>query len=183
MMKYNLPYTIENGLGEKIIFKEIINESDGDRVITEGICAPKGGPVMHVHYKQDECFTVRKGSMAYQVLGEEPVHLSIGQSAIFTRNIPHRFWNDGNEPLFIEGWIKPANSIIFFLSTLYSAQKKSGSGRPEIFDAAYLTVRYKSEYGNYAIPALVQKTIIPIVYFIGKLLGKYDKFRDAPIPL
>ncbi|MEO5582248.1 MAG: cupin domain-containing protein [Saprospiraceae bacterium] len=182
-MKYNLPYTIENGLGEKIIFSEIIHEADGDRVITEGICAPKGGPVMHVHYMQDEGFAVVQGSMVYQIHGQEPVHLSKGQTATFFRNEPHRFWNDGNEPLHIKGWIKPVNSIIFFLSALYAAQKKSGSGRPEIFDAAYLTVRYKNEYGTYAIPAFAQKVILPVVYIIGKLLGKYEKFKDAPVPL
>jgi hypothetical protein len=47
-MKFTLPHTIESGLGEKMIFKEIIKEPDGDKVIIEGHCKPKAGPTRHV---------------------------------------------------------------------------------------------------------------------------------------
>jgi quercetin dioxygenase-like cupin family protein len=182
-MKFTLPHTIENGLGEKIIFKEIIHESDGDKVLIEGYCQPKGGPAMHVHYKQDEALTVVSGKMGYQVLGEDPVYLITGQTATFLRNQPHRFWNAGDDELEISSWVKPANSIIFFLSTLYASQKKSGSSRPEAFDGAYLMVRYKSEYGLPELPSFVKNVIMPITYTIGIIIGKYKKFKDAPKPL
>lgn len=182
-MNYDLPYTIDNGLGEKIVFKEILHERDGDRLLTQGTCKPGGGPVMHVHYHQDESFKVIKGSLSYQLPGQDPVHLSEGQSVTVLRNIPHRFWNDGKDELIIEGWIKPAHNVIFFLSTLYQAQKNAGSHRPEIFDAAYLTIRYKNENGNLEIPGFVKNVILPVVYRVGKILGRYKKFKDAPSPL
>lgn len=50
-MKFTLPHTIESGLDETMIFKEIIKESDGDKVIIEGLCKPKAGPAMHVHLR------------------------------------------------------------------------------------------------------------------------------------
>jgi hypothetical protein len=50
-------------------------------------------------------------------------------------------------------------------------------------DAAYLMTRYGSEYDIPEIPKLVKKTIIPFTYFIGRLLGKYKHFKDAPTPL
>ena len=59
-MEYKLPLTIESGQGEKIIFKEIIKESDGDIVHLEGYCTPNAGPAMHVHYLQDEGFKIVK---------------------------------------------------------------------------------------------------------------------------
>lgn len=182
-MEFKLPHTIDSGLGEKIIFQEIINEPGGDKVIIEGHCKPMSGPTMHVHYKQDEALTVVKGTMACQVLGKEPVYYSIGQTATFLRNIPHRFWNAGEDDLVINGWVKPANSIVFFLTALYAAQKRSGSGRPEAFDAAYLMTRYKHEYGLPELPVFVKKVIMPITYLIGSLLGKYKKFEGAPEPL
>lgn len=182
-MKNNLPFTIENGHGEKIIWKEIVTEPDGDKVIISGFCAPKAGPPMHVHYKQDEGFKVISGKMAYQHQGKEPVMLSEGESAVFPAGTPHRFWNAGDTPLEIESWVKPANSIIFFLSTLYAASKKTKDGRPEAFDGAYLVMRYKNEYDLPEMPAFVKKVIIPITYRMGHLLGKYKKFRDAPKPL
>lgn len=58
-MKTTLPFTIESGHGETIIFKEIIKEPDGDRVVLEGRCTPNAGPAMHVHYTPNklECET------------------------------------------------------------------------------------------------------------------------------
>lgn len=182
-MKFTLPHTIESGLGEKMIFKEIIKEPDGDKVIIEGHCKPKAGPAMHVHFKQDEALTVVKGKMSYQILGQEPVYCSVGQTATFLRNVPHRFWNAGEDELVISSWVKPVNSIIFFLTALYAAQKKSGSGRPEIFDASYLMTKYKHEYDLPELPSFVKKVIMPTTCLIGRLLGKYKKFNGAPEPL
>src|SRR4051812_18717634 len=115
-MNFTLPRTIENGLGEKITFLEIVPEPDGDKIIVESSCTPKGGPVMHVHYKQDEGMTVVSGKMAYQFPGEEPVIVGAGETIRFTRNKPHRFWNAGTDDLHLKGWLKPANTIMFFLS-------------------------------------------------------------------
>ena len=182
-MDITLPHTIENGLGEKIIFKEIMHEPDGDKVVVEAFCQPQSGPIMHVHYKQDEAITVVSGQMSYQILGEEPKTIGAGETVLFSRNKPHRFWNAGNEILHLSGWVKPANSIIFFLSALYEAQKRGSNGRPENFDAAYLMTRYKNEYGMPELPGLVKNIIMPLTYGIGKLLGKYKKFEGAPEPL
>lgn len=182
-MNYVLPHTIDSGRGEKIIFKEIVHEPDGDKVLIEGICAPKVGPPMHVHHMQDEGFTVVKGKAAYQFPGQDPVYLSEGESVTFPRHQYHRFWNAGEEELKINSWVKPVNSVIFFLSTMYGALKNSKTKRPEPFDSAYLMVRYKKEYEMQGLPAFVKKVIIPATYQAGKLLGKYKKFKDAPAPL
>ncbi|MCC7437876.1 MAG: cupin domain-containing protein [Armatimonadetes bacterium] len=182
-MSITLPHRIENGHGETLIFKEIIKEPDGDKVIVEGYCAPNAGPTMHVHYKQDEGITVVKGKIGCQLFGQNPVYYSEGEEVVFLRGTPHRFWNAGEDELMISGWIKPANSIIFFLSTLYGAFKKSKTTRPDAFDAAYLMVRYKHEYDLPELPSFVKNIIMPITYAVGTLLGKYKNFTDAPKPL
>ena len=66
---------------------------------------------------------------------------------------------------------------------IFDAQKKSGGARPDPFDAAYLVWRYRSEFGMEEIPALVQRVVLPVQVVIGKLLGKYRKFADAPAPV
>lgn len=183
-MEFTFPHIIDTGQGEKIIFKELIKEPDGDRVIIEGRCEPNCGPVMHVHLKQDESITVTKGKMGCEVAGKQPVYFTEGQTATFHRNVPHRFWNAGDDELIVNGWVKPANSIVFFLTVLYSALKNSNKeGQPEAFDSAYLMVRYKNEYDLPLIPGFVKKVILPLTYFTGKLLGKYKKFDGAPEPL
>lgn len=178
-MNLKFPVTIDNGQGQHLTFPGMEN----DRIFTEGTCEPGTGPAMHVHYKQDEGFTVISGKAGYQTLGEEPRFAGPGESLTFKRGVPHRFWAEGEEPLQLKGWLEPANNIVFFLSALYTAQKKSGSEIPDRFDSAYLLIRYQSEFGMPTLPFFVRRVIIPITYFIGKVTGKYKHFKDAPMPV
>jgi quercetin dioxygenase-like cupin family protein len=182
-MKITYPHVIENCIGEKLIFKELIKEPDGDRVVGENFVAPGVGPVMHTHWLQDESLTVIKGTIGYQVLGQPEQFAQEGETVLFKRGVPHRFWNAGQEVLHCRAWIKPANTIVFFLSAIFAAQNKSGKAQPEMFDAAYLLTRYSSEYDMNEIPGFVKKLIIPLIYFTGKILGKYKHFRNAPDPV
>ena len=177
------PKTIENGLGEKIVFRELVREPDGDKLILHGWVHPMRGAPMHVHYKQDESITVKKGQVSYQVLGGPEQVAREGDSIVFTRGTPHRFWNSGTDEAQVEGWAKPANNLQFFLSAIYEAQSRSGRGQPGQFDGAYLLTRYKSEFAMLEIPGFVQKVVFPVIYFIGRLTGKYNKFKDAPAPV
>lgn len=182
-MKFTYPHTIENVTGEKLIFKQLIPEPDGEKLLCENFVTPGSGPPMHIHWLQDEGFTVLEGRIGYQI-GDQPEQFAeAGESIVFERGVPHRFWNAGTEILHCEGWLKPANTIVFYLSAIYDAQNKSGTARPEAFDAAYLMTRYASEYAMVGMPKFVRKAVIPATYFIGRLLGKYKKFKDAPEPV
>lgn len=182
-MNITYPHSIENSIGEKLIFKEVVQEPDGDRVLVENYVVPGSGPVMHTHWLQDEALTVIEGKLGYQILGQPKQYAGAGETIVFKKGTPHRFWNDGQEILHCEGWLKPANTIVFYLTAIYNAQNKSGKAQPEQFDAAYLFTRYSSEYDLPEIPAFVKKVIIPITYQIGKLLGKYKHFENAPAPV
>ena len=116
-------------------------------------------------------------------MGEEERFAEPGEEVLFKRGVPHRFWNAGEEVLNCVGWVNPPNTLAFFLKSLYAAIDKGTGGRPENFDSAYLMTRYKSEYDIPEIPSFVKKIIIPITYFIGKLLGKYKHFENAPEPV
>lgn len=179
-MKINYPHTIDNGLGEKLIFREVIKEVDGEKVIVENFVKPGAGPIMHTHFKQDEELTVISGEMTYQVLGEEPKVAKAGDSALFKRGVPHKFWNSGSTELNCTGWIKPVHSIVFYLSAIFEAQKKSGKPQPEMFDGAYLITKYKSEYDLPEIPFFAKRVLLPVICLIGKISGKYGHFKDAP---
>jgi quercetin dioxygenase-like cupin family protein len=181
-MTINYPQTIENCVGEKLTFLKVQHEPDGDRVIVENYVQPGKGPLMHTHWLQDEELTVVTGRIGYQILGGPEQYAGEGESVLFKRGTPHRFWNAGEDILHCKGWIKPANTIVFFLTSIYAAQNKSGKGQPETFDGAYLMTRYASEYDLPEIPGFVKKAIMPATYQIGKLLGKYKHFEDAPKP-
>lgn len=180
---HTLPHRIQGPTGEVLIFQRIEPEADGDKLICENFVAPMAGPPMHVHFLQDEALTVVSGKMGYQIMGEAPQYAQPGESVVFKRGVAHRFWNAGTDTLNCTGWVKPANSLVFFLDAIYAAQNKTGTDRPELFDAAYLTHRYRSEYEMMDIPPVVKKVVMPIVYGLGVVLGKYRKFRHAPQPL
>jgi quercetin dioxygenase-like cupin family protein len=182
-MTITYPHEIQNGSGETLIFRELINEPGGDRVVGENFVLPNSGPPMHVHWLQDEGFTVIKGKMGYQLLGGPKQFATEGQSVVFPKGVAHRFWNAGNEVLNCTGWVKPAHSIVYFLSSVFAAQVKTGTNRPAIFDAAFLLRRYKTEYDMVDMPVFVKKLILPLVYYTGLLLGKFKHFKDAPEPV
>ena len=182
-MNYQLPHTIKNCIGETLIFKEIVKEPDGEKLLVENFVTPQSGPPMHTHFLQDEELTVVEGQIGYQVQGEEPKFAGPGDTVLFKRGVPHRFWNAGNDVLHCTGYVKPANTLVFYLSSIYAAQNKTGTGRPETFDGAFLLKRYASEYDMAELPGFVKKVIIPATYYVGKLLGKYRHFSDAPAPL
>lgn len=182
-MKIQYPHTIENGMGEILIFKNVVNENGVEKVIVENSVKPGAGPIMHTHLMQDEELTVVSGEMTFLVMGEEPKIARKGDTALFKRGVPHKFWNSGSTELICSGWINPANTIVFYLSAIFEAQRKSGKPQPELFDGAYLIYKYKSEYDLPELPFFVKKVMMPLVYFLGKVLGKYSHFKDAPEPL
>ncbi len=178
-MKISLPHTIENCIGEKLTFLRSVQEEGGETLYVENYVAPGAGPLMHTHLLQEEALTVVKGKIGYVVKGGEQKFGGPGETIVFKPGVAHRFWNAGDELLHCTGYIKPANTIVYFLSAIYAAQNKNESGKPEIFDAAFLMTRYQSEY-TIDIPWFVKKVIVPLTYFAGKMLGKYDHFKDAP---
>jgi quercetin dioxygenase-like cupin family protein len=179
-MTITYPHVIENPFGEKLVFKRVQQEPDGDRLLVENYVQPGAGPLMHTHWLQDESLTVVKGKIGYQLLGGDEQFAGEGETVLFKRGVAHRFWNAGQDTLHCQGWVKPANTLPFFLTSIYAAQKKSGTEQPERFDGAYLMKRYASEYDLPEIPKFVKKVIIPATYFVGKLLGKYKHFEGAP---
>ncbi len=62
------------------------------------------------------------------------------------------------------------------------AEAQRGS-RPSLLDAAFLARRYRDEFGLVEIPAPVQRLVFPVLVAIGTLLGRYDRYTDAPEPV
>jgi quercetin dioxygenase-like cupin family protein len=182
-MEITYPHVIKNSTGETLTFTQVIQEADGDKVIGENSVMPGSGPPFHIHWLQDEGFTVVKGKIGYQLHGGPEQFATEGESVVFKRGEAHRFWNAGEEILQCSAWVKPAHNFVYFLSAIFAAQNKTGTNRPAMFDAAFLLRRYKSEFDMVDLPVFVKKVIMPVAYFFGKLLGKYKHFKDAPEPV
>ncbi len=180
-MNITLPYTIENIIGEKLTFLRIVIKDGVEYLETESEVQPNTGPPMHVHYKQDESLTVLSGKIAYQEFKGEKKYAGPGATALFKAGVAHKFWNAGNEPLHLLGYVSPANNVIYFLSQMYQSMNEN-SGRPGMYDAAYLLGKYKTEFGMLEIPTFVQKVLFPVILLLGSISGKKKKFINAPDP-
>jgi quercetin dioxygenase-like cupin family protein len=178
-MHYPFPHTIETKFGEKLTFLRM----EGQRVVGENHVQPNAGPPMHVHFKQDEGFTVIAGKIGYQIQGQAAQYAGPGETVLFKRGVAHRFWNAGDDVLHCSAWVEPADNFVFFITNVFDAINRGKNHQPEMFDGAYLTWRYRSEFAITEIPGFVRNVVMPVIYFIGLLLGKYDKFKDAPKPI
>jgi hypothetical protein len=138
---------------------------------------------MHVHYYQEEVFTVRQGRIGYQRSKEPPRFAGPGETVVFEPGEAHKFWNAGEEDLRCTAYIQPADNAEYFLTAMFEAQRESGGSRPGLFETAFLTRRYRSEFYMLEIPAVVQRFVFPVLVIVGRLLGKYRRYADAPEPV
>jgi quercetin dioxygenase-like cupin family protein len=182
-MVHVLPSVIENGQGERLEFLEVVQAPEGETLLVRNELQPGCGPIMHVHFQQEEALTVRDGRLGYQFEGEDPQVAGPGETVVFERGRPHRFWADGDAVLRCDGYLRPPHNVVWFLSEVYRSTAESGKGKPDDFDSAYLLGRYRNEYDMPAIPAPVRRLVFPILRMIGKFTGRFRRFEGAPTPI
>jgi len=83
---------LPSGPGRDLIFKVTGEDTGGafDYFIVE--VAPKGGPPLHVHHKQEETIHALKGRYKIQI-GDETFHIEEGGFAYLPSGVPHAFLN------------------------------------------------------------------------------------------
>src|SRR5690242_1362926 len=101
---------------------------------------------MHVHHQQEEALTFVRGRIGYQRAGESPAVAGPGETVVFRAGEGHRFWNAGEEELECTEYIEPAGNVEYYLEGMFESMSANGGQRPGIFDAAYLTRRYRTEF-------------------------------------
>jgi hypothetical protein len=110
---------------------------------------------------------------------QEPQYSGPGEVVVWPAGTLHRWWNAGDGKLLTSGAISPPLNYEFFLGTVFASAKEHG-GRPGIFDAAFIMTRYRTEHAMVEMPSFVRRVALPVVYVIGRVLGKYAKYKDAP---
>jgi quercetin dioxygenase-like cupin family protein len=183
MPRYTYPHRIENGAGERLTFARVIAGTARDRLEGENVAKPGAGPPMHVHHLQEEVLTVRQGRMGYQRLGEPARYAGPGETVAFAPGEAHRFWNAGEDDLVCTGHIEPVLNVEYFLTEMFASMQRHGGGRPGFFDMAFLATRYRREFEVLEIPPAVQRIAFPLLVAVGRLLGRYERYADAPPPV
>lgn len=88
---------LQSGPGRDLIFKVTGDDTGGafDYFIVE--VAPRGGPPLHVHHRQEETIHVLKGRYKIRI-GDSLYHLDPGGFAYLPSKVPHAFLNLTDEP-------------------------------------------------------------------------------------
>ena len=181
--RYTYPHIIENGAGERLMFSRPVPGRNGDRIEGENLVRPGAGPPMHVHYRQEEVFTVLEGRLGYQTHGGPEQFAGPGETITFKAGVAHRFWNPGPADLRCRAFVEPAGNLEYFLTEVFDSVRRNGGKQPDPFDAAFLLTRYRGEYAMLAVPWAVQAFVFPVLLVIGTLMGRYRRYADAPEPL
>jgi len=178
----DFPIETDTGTGEQLRLLGIERDAEGEYLAVEGIVEPGVGPPMHVHYLQEERIRVTSGRFGYQVLGEEPRFAEPGEEIVFPAGQVHRFWGAGDGPSAGTGLVRPVGNFPWFITRLHESIRENG-GRPGLFEGAFLAHRYRTEFEMVEIPLAVRRFVFPFVVALGRLLGRYRKYGDAPEPI
>jgi quercetin dioxygenase-like cupin family protein len=183
MTRYSYPHTIDNGAGERITFMRRVAGANGDRLEGANVTLPGAGPPMHVHYLQAEVFTVVEGRLGYQRPGEPERFAGPGDTVAFPPGVGHRFWNAGSGELHTTAFIEPAGNAEYILTQLFASAVRNGGKAPGLLDVAFLMSRYRKEFAVLTIPLPLQRVLFPVLVAVGRMLGRYAGFADAPPPV
>jgi len=148
---------------------------EGDQVVLEiegGIPPHCEGPPLHIHVCQREEGVVARGILSGRV-GGGGVTFSAGEAALFPAGVPHRWWNDGDEPLTFRGRAVPATDLDRFLQAVFAISNAGRPGRPSPFHMAHVLYRHRSTQRLARMPGWVRRGVLPLVILIGRLLGQY----------
>jgi quercetin dioxygenase-like cupin family protein len=88
---------LESGPGRDLVFKLTGDDTNGAFDYFTVEVAPKGGPPLHVHHKQEETIHVLKGRFRVRI-GEELFELNERSFAHLPSGTPHAFLNLTDEP-------------------------------------------------------------------------------------
>src|SRR5262245_21383893 len=142
-------------------------------LILDGSLPPRAsGPPLHVHIYEREEVIVKAGTLGAQV-GTEKIIVQAGGTAILPAGLPHRWWNAGNDLLEISGRVVPAVDLDRYLQVVFAVLNASSNGRPSIFHFAHVLWRHRDTQ-SLSVPApAIQRIVLPVLLFIGRILGKY----------
>jgi hypothetical protein len=89
------------------------------------------------------------------------------------KNISHRCWKAGDDLIELSGHVVPAVDLDRYLQGVSAVLNARSSGRPSIFHIPHVLWRHRDTQ-LFSIPApAIQRIVVPVILFIGRILGKY----------
>jgi quercetin dioxygenase-like cupin family protein len=160
--------------GQRTIFLRTAADTDGAYLRTETFHPPHQPPEPeHVHPFQKSRCEVLSGTLRFRIAGSERT-VEPGQAVDIPPNVPHYFWNEGDEEAHAIQEFHPALKIEDFFDTYFAlarAGKLNEKGIPaSLFRMAVLIQEYDSVMRVTKPPRLMQLLLMALAPF-GRLLG------------
>jgi mannose-6-phosphate isomerase-like protein (cupin superfamily) len=139
------------------------------------------GPPMHVHFAENEEGHVTAGSLSVVIDGR-CMAVGPGGSTFIPRGAVHRWWNEGDHPLELHGYARPAVDLDRYLQAIFDVINAGPAGRPPLIYLAHVSWRHRRTQGLAVIPRPVQAVLFPLLIAVGTLLGRYrgDDWPGCP---
>ena len=166
---------LENRRTREILRMRRVRDTQGQIVfiVPEGsLPAGADGPPLHVHIQEHEEGVVKAGTLG-ALVGAEKIIVPTGETVTLPAGIAHRWWNAGDDLLEFNGQVVPVVDLDRYLQAVFAVLNASANGRPSIFHLAHVLWRHRDTQ-LMAVPApAIQRIVLPVVLFIGRILGKY----------
>lgn len=130
------------------------------------------GPPVHIHHDEDEEGVVITGRLSAELDGQR-LEAGPGDTVWLPRGVPHRWWNEGDEPLSFVGRARPVVDLDRFLQAVFEVVNAGPPGRPPLFYLAHAGLRHRRTQRVVGMPPLVQLILFRTVVALGTVLGRY----------
>ncbi len=116
-------------VGDRYTIKASGERTGGAYALIETMVLPGGGPLPHVHHREDEAFYVLEGELRFHVDGRD-LDAGAGSWVTLARGSLHHFRNVGDHPARMLIVVTPAGLDRFFLEVGRAAGDGDGESMP-----------------------------------------------------
>lgn len=159
--------------GERLTLRRVRAANGIEEMLLAGSLPPqREGPPLHLHTQEEEYGEVLSGTLSATV-GDKQLVLEAGASARFPKGCPHRWWNAGTQDVVFQGVVTPVVDLDRFLQAIFEVMNSAPAGRPSMFYMAHVLHRHRHSQKALIMPLVLQPVLLPVIVFVGTLLGKY----------
>jgi quercetin dioxygenase-like cupin family protein len=158
--------------GEHLQMRRVVRDGEPCLELKGTLPPRQPGPPLHVHLREREEGTVTAGVLSAEVDGRV-VQVPAGDTAAFPIGSVHRWWNDGDQPLAVEGIVQPVVDLDLYFAAVFEVLNTGPANRPPVFYMAHVAHRHRKTQSILLMPRWIQALVLPLVVFAGTILGRY----------
>jgi mannose-6-phosphate isomerase-like protein (cupin superfamily) len=158
--------------GERLALRRVVRDGQIWLELKGSLPPHQDGPPLHVHYAETEEGQVVAGTLSAVVDGQR-IQVRAGETTAFPAGSVHRWWNDGDDTLVFEGFVKSVVDLDVYLEAVFDVLNSVPSKRPPLFYMAHVAWRHRRTQALRVGPAWILRIALPAIVLVGTMLGRY----------